>query len=249
MKSNVTIVTAFITSVNKRRDRGTNWYLERGKKLLSLPIPKIVFIQKELIYLIQSAHPSFNYYIPFDISEIYLFKFREKLNNVVTTNNPLKDTLEYFMVQCNKTEWMRSAIEVNNFKTDQFIWMDFGIYQFYEQEYDKNINEYFTADLMRVTEKKYKNIRFPYIWPIDEFLKIKNPKLSVLWFFPGSLFGGNKKSLLEFAHRMQIKCLDLVESKNILLWEVNIWPEIYFDCPELFNLYYGDHSPKILLNY
>ena len=69
MKNNITIVTAFITRVNTRKDRDINWYLERGKKLLSSPIPKVVFIQKEMIYMVQNIQPSFNHYIVVDISE------------------------------------------------------------------------------------------------------------------------------------------------------------------------------------
>ena len=69
MKNNITIVTAFITRVNTIKDRDINWYLERGKKLLSSPIPKVVFIQKEMISVVQNIQPSFNHYIVVDISE------------------------------------------------------------------------------------------------------------------------------------------------------------------------------------
>jgi hypothetical protein len=249
MKNNITIVTAFITRVNTRKDRDVSWYLERGKKLLSSAIPKVVFIQKEMISIVQNIQPSFNHYIVVDISDIYLYKYRSQVNNVVTTNNPLKDTIEYFMVQCNKTEWIREAIILNKFKTDQFVWMDFGIYQFYEQELKENNEIHFERDLTYLSMKNYNKIRFPYIWPIEEFNIIDKSKNSVLWFFPGSLFGGNKINLLEFANRMKIKCLDLVQLEKTLLWEVNIWPEIYFECLDLFDLYFGDHSPKIITNY
>ena len=59
MKNNITIGTAFITRVNTSKDREGSWYLERGKKLLSSAIPKVVFIQKEMISMVQNIQPLF----------------------------------------------------------------------------------------------------------------------------------------------------------------------------------------------
>ena len=49
----------------------------------------------------------------------------------MTTDNPNKDNLQYLFVQCHKTEWIKHAIDVNYFNSDQFIWIDFGIYHIF----------------------------------------------------------------------------------------------------------------------
>ena len=45
-----TIVSAFVTGINKKKEMDISHYIEYGKKLLRLPIPKIIFIEYS-IYL------------------------------------------------------------------------------------------------------------------------------------------------------------------------------------------------------
>ena len=47
----------------------------------------------------------------------YFVENKEQLKNLkVNTCNPIKDTFEYFIIQCNKTEWIREAISLNLFE-------------------------------------------------------------------------------------------------------------------------------------
>lgn len=247
-KHNATFVTAFINNANKRKDRDQSWYLERGKVLLNISVPKIVFIEKDLIPLLSHINPDFNLLIPYCLNDMYLYDYINSLSNNVITNNPNKDTIEYFMVQCNKTEWVKKAIEINHFNTEQFIWIDFGIYQFYEDIGSVKKRESFSNDVIQVHSKTYRNIRIPHIWPLEDSFNM-NIKRNVLWFFTGSLFGGDYKTLINFAEKMKIKCLEMVEIDNTLVWEVNIWVQIYQENADLFDLYFGEHAPNVLENY
>lgn len=56
-------------------------------------------------------------------------------------------------VQCNKTEWIREAILKNPFNSDQFIWIDFGIYHIVN-----NDDEFYTG-INNLNTKSYENVR------------------------------------------------------------------------------------------
>jgi hypothetical protein len=181
---------------------------------------------------------------------------REKYKNEITEfklrkQNPDKDTIEYMMVQCNKTEWMREAIEKNIFNTDQFIWIDFGIYHMFQND------ELLEKCVLSATEKSYQSIRMPNIWYIgaDHYTWDKiNPidfYLDITWYFAGSVFGGDRLSILKFADLMRGKVVSTIYEKKHIMWEINLWYMIYLELidKKLFNIYFGSHNSGILENY
>ena len=93
------------------------------------------------------------HFIFIQLNELYLYEYRDELHNfnVIHSNNS-KDTIKYMFVQCNKTEWVRKAIELNHFESEQFIWLDFGIYSVVnnKEDFDTHINN--------LMYKSYENI-------------------------------------------------------------------------------------------
>jgi hypothetical protein len=71
----------------------------------------------------------------------------------------------------------------------------------------------------------------------------------IAWYFAGGVFGGDKDQLFEFAEKMKIGCLNIINQKQTLMWEVNIWYLIYLGNQELFDCYTCDHNDSILSNY
>jgi hypothetical protein len=76
---------------------------------------------------------------------------------------------------CNKTEWVKKAIELNTFKTEQFVWVDFGIKHMCncsDEEFEKkiinlNMNNYskvriasiIDPNLYLLNKDVYKNVK------------------------------------------------------------------------------------------
>ena len=56
----------------------------------------------------------------------------------------------------------------------------------------------------------------------------------VIWYFAGSIFGGHKDALLVFHKKMEEKCLEIIRTKNTIMWEINIWYLIYKKNKHLF---------------
>ena len=241
-----TIVSAFVSNINNRDDITLKRYYELGKLLLKSTVPKIIFVDETMFNLINL--------LDYDISNtnivkikkinIYLYKYINSLSQFnLNTDNPNKDTIEYIITQCNKTEWVKSAIELNTFNTNNFIWVDFGIRYIFncsDKEFIEKIDE--------LKYKVYKNVRIGNIWNLQNNYNINIYK-DIAWYFAGGIFGGNKESLLHFSNKIKEKCIDIILTKNTLMWEVNIWYLIYIENKEIFDNYSCNHNNSIIDNY
>jgi len=245
-----TLVTAFVAGANKRTDRGINDYINYGKKLLELPINKIVFFDETLIELDLLTNYPNTIIVPIKKEDMYLYEYKDQITNFeLNTQTPEKDSLEYMFLMCNKTEFIRKAIALNYFQTDQFVWVDFGI-----NHMIKNGDETFQSFVASMKNKSYENVRIASIWGpelhnvVAKTFKI-NPYKDVMWYFAGSIFGGESNSLIKFADLTKKQCLKIIKERQTIMWEVNIWFEVYLENPILFSLYNCDHNDRILLNY
>lgn len=230
------LVSAFINRYEEDSEQLIT-YLKRGEDLLKLDQSKIIFIDEDIYDKIREFENEKTKIIKINKRDLYLNKYKNKISNKnLSTDNPEKDTIDYIIIQCNKTEWIREAINLNPFNTDRFVWIDFGIFKF-----EKLIDNF-----PKIDENIIKNVRIGKIWnlsrePDDIYKKVN-------WFFAGGVFGGDSESLIIFADLMRDKCKELC-NKGILMWEVNIWYLIWKDNPDLFNPYYCDHNESIILNY
>jgi len=239
-----TIVSSFYSNVNKRRDRDLNTYKNYGIFLLKANIPKIIFAD-EIMYDKIKEHENENTKIILSKKEdIYLYQYINKLDNFnLNTTNSLKDTLEYMFVICNKTEIMRSAIEMNCFNTSNFIWVDFGIKHVFKCPDDE-----FIQKIENLKYKTYNKVRIANIWNPTQIYNINIYK-QITWYFAGGVFGGDCQHLLEFANKTKELCINIMEKKKTIMWEVNVWYLIYLQNNQLFDLYNSDHDNTIIDNY
>jgi hypothetical protein len=242
---NATLVSAFMTNINKRSDYDIEKYIENGNNLINLKIPKIIFLEKEIYdkyFADKSIDLEFTKFVMFEKSEIYFYDYISKITNFNISGNPNKDTLEYMFIQCHKTEWVKKAIELNPFNSEQFIWIDFGIYYII-----KDLNTFAHA-ILNITKKSFSKIRIASCWDPNIDRKIDLYKY-INWYFAGGIFGGDRGHLISFANLMKNKCLSIIEEKKTIIWEVNIWYLIYNEHPYLFEPYNANHNLTILSNY
>lgn len=240
-----TIVSAFVNN-NFDDNYIFDKYYQNGKLLIKSSIPKIIFLDETMLNLVREDYDKSNtVIIKINKEDNYLYGYKELLTNFdLGTDNPNKDTLDYIFTMCNKTEWMRNAILLNNFDTENFIWVDFGI-----KHMCKNISdEEFTEKVNNLQNKIYDNIRIARIWDLDITYNV-NIFRDIAWYFAGSIFGGNKTELLLFADKTKDKCIEIITTRNTLMWEINIWYLVYIENKELFDAYYCNHDNSIIDNY
>jgi hypothetical protein len=245
-----TLVTAFVAGANKRNDRGIEDYIQYGKKLLENPINKIVFFDETLIHSYNLKIYPNTIIIPIKKEDLYLYEYTDQITNFsLNTQTPEKDSLEYMFLMCNKTEFIRKAIELNAFQTSQFVWVDFGIYHIF-----KNDDATFHAAMNILKNKTYDNVRIGSIWiPDMHTIMTRNFRTDIYkdiaWYFAGGVFGGDSNTLIKFADLTKQQCIKTIEERKTLMWEVNIWFLVYLNNPELFSLYNCDHNHTLIGNY
>lgn len=246
--STVTFVSAFIEGINIRTDRTIDDYIIFGEHLMKTPFQKVIFIERDVydVHIAKKIHlyPT-TYFIQIKKSDIYLYNEKSRATDFrPITNNPNKDTYEFFMVQCMKTEWVKQAIDMNIFESEQFIWIDFGIYHFINNEKD------LLEGMNNMSLKKYTDVRIANTRPADYNYYSRNVIRHIIWMFAGSVFGGDKNSLIKFARVMREKCMMFIEDYKTLTWEINMWYLLFFENQGMFNLYDTiTHDKYILLNY
>jgi hypothetical protein len=240
-----TIVSAFVSNVNHKFEDSLKRYYNFGKLLLKSTTPKIIFVDDKMFELIGTDYDKTNTVIIKIIkNNTYLYEYIIYITNFrLHSTDHTKDTIEFMFTMCNKTEWMRQAIELNPFKTDNFIWLDFGIKHVFNCSDDQ-----FVEKINLLHSKKYEKIRIGGIWNINTMYNCNIYK-DVLWYFAGGVFGGDKESLLKFADLTKAKCIEIMTTKNTIMWEVNIWYIIYNENKHLFDIYKCNHDNSIIENY
>jgi len=244
-----TIVSGFISNINTNKSLES--YINYGKKLINIPVKKIIFIEDHIYndHLSEYINEEILMHTVFCFikkNDIYLYKYYDKITNFdLYTDTPNKDTIDYMITMCNKTEFVKSAIELNPHNTDQFIWVDFGIYHIFNHDHIANHDELFINYIQNLSQKIIENEFIIRIAGGYFYIDV-NLYHEICWCFLGGIFGGHKNALLEFANLMNKKCISVIENEKTILWEVNMWYMIYKDHPELFSIYITDHNPNMI---
>jgi hypothetical protein len=246
-KFNITIVSGFLSNINNTEQKTVEKYIEHGKKLIEIRLPKVIFIDKQIYkQYFSNLSDELTKFIEIEKKDLYFYEHIDKITNFkLNSTNPNKDTMEYMFVQNHKTEWVKQAIQLDYFKTSQYVWIDFGIYHVFK---DNHI--LFKKCVYNLRYKRYNNIRFPGCWHPRNLRNI-NILHDISWYFAGGVFGGHKDKLLEFANLTKEKCLYLINNKKHIMWEVNIWHLVYIDTidKDLIDWTPSDHTFRILLEY
>ena len=232
MTTSTTFVSALLTNINGYRS--IEKYVEYGKKLIALPINKVIFIERD-VYNEHFSSGENTTFVFIEKSDLYLHKYADQITNFCpNTGTPKKDTLEYMFVQCNKTEWMRSAIEMNPYELNNFVWIDFGIWHMIRDD------QVFTDSCMNIAKNQ-----------ADPGIRIACDDCcnSISWFFLGSIFGGDRDSLFKFADLVKNKCIQTIQTHGTIMWEINVWLLVYKENPTLFKCYRANHDASILRNW
>ena len=119
-----TLVSAFVSNVNERYTDSLTRYYKFGKLLLKSNTPKIIFLDEPMYNLIGDEYDKTNtFIIKIQKQDVYLYNYIDRLSRFnVNSTDHTKDTLEFMFTMCNKTEWVKEAILLNHFKTENFIW-------------------------------------------------------------------------------------------------------------------------------
>lgn len=239
MGRGTTLVCSLYMGVNKYRS--IEDYIRYGRKLLGQSANKIIYIEREVydMYYGGELWDSSTIFRYITESDVYLKAYDSAVTefNIITTNSA-KDTRDYMYLMCNKTEWMRRAMDEDPYGSENFVWLDFGVYHMIGDD------AVFNACVKNLCDKEYDRVRIA-----GGNKSGGEDNRMVNWFFLGSIFGGNKSKLLLFCDKMKARCIAIIEKEKRIYWEVNIWYDIWVEVPEIFSVYLANHDASILRLY
>jgi hypothetical protein len=196
-------------------------------------------------------------FVFFNICNLFLWSSRLMASKfALNTGNPKKDTQEYMMVQCQKSEWMAIATQLPRKQEPirkEYVWIDFGVFHMFQGKIDVFQTELYKMRgriNKRISQyQSPKQLLFARCWDPYHHHYYGDIYKDVNWLFAGSVFGGETETLNQFALKMREKCFQILRERNTIMWEINIWTIIYRENPELFSFYPSDHSEIIFRGY
>lgn len=253
-------------------------FFTNGQKLIDISLFKIIFIDEK--YISNFTSNEYTTLLPYSTKSLWLYPYMEKIISSSTTilkQNYIKDNEFFHAIQLQKTTWILEAISYikkNHTQqsetkekpgtTDQpsnttvkYAWIDFGIFKIFNNDvtqFQQILNQ-LPAKYTSIPNNK---ITIPGCWPLTRDFNLELQQIT--WFFCGGFFIGTEKSIRIFNNLVKLEVLELLETKNYFIQEVNVWFRIWRDkCSEIFNWYQGDHNttmfeynpsnPKPLIHY
>ena len=215
-------------------------YIQMGKQLLELEIPIIVYTEEKLISKILELRPKELcgilkiVSVPLEESPFYkdYQRIKDNFNKFEIMNRYKdKDTPLYYIVNNNKFNCIKSAIELNPFKSTHFLWMDFGICN--NVKNIQNIRRWIYAVPDKIKQMEIN----PFIENVNykEYFKLIRHNIA------GSLFSGSKDFLLKYCNLFSVK-LNLILNEGWHQLDEAVMTIIAKENPDMFDHYYGDYQ-------
>ncbi len=252
--TNWTIVTGYfdLTKMSDASDsikaRPDTHYLSNAIATLSLDQNMIIFCEPENVEKIKSLRPSFladkTQYIVQSFEDFPLTQYRNKIieNRRV---NPYRfddrNTASYYLFCMSRYAMLERAMAENPFNSTHFSWLNICI----ERMGYKNLIE-----LSSVFEQQRDKFSTCYIDYRPKELVANLPeyfRYGGLCSMCSGFFTGNKYYMGEFCREIQSKFMDFMNAGYGHADE-QLFSAVYFDHPEIFDVYYGDYT-EMITNY
>lgn len=170
-------------------------YRALGARLLSLPV-------------------DIDFHSDTKLEDCWLWRAAVKSSaRVPWSNNPSKNTLEFFCVAHQKTEWLERS-QMNNPGIDTFVWIDYGVFHL------SGVTEQIILDFLAAVERnKPKTIEAPGCVPFSDSIVHTIPH----WRFCGGVLVCPATLVEPFSSAVKQATEDYTKSSGLVTWEVNTW--------------------------
>ena len=242
-----TIVTGFWDigrdNWNNKYKRDVSYYLNNGKKVLSVTNNMVIFIDPKFETFVKEQRKgkeSNTLIIPMEFDELYMNKF-PKLKDVINDDNWKKSlrkqdnpitNIKYITITLSKLSLVKKAIELNPFNSTHFCWLDYGCSFIPDNFVNKQIFNNIPDKIKFLKLSNFpKNIPYYYEDRLNWY-KFLFQKIG------GTVFTGSieyfKLFNTEFENEVKY-CLD----NNTIAQEESIFYTVTVKNPDLFTFYEG----------
>lgn len=260
MNHTVTFVSGFL-DLSQHENR-PGWktiddYLERGKGVLSLPAPLVLFFENESLDRAKALRPAGfpTEFIPFTFEDCRWYHWYEQIascikQHPVRHSQVAKDTARYLVTIHQKIEWLQMVAERNPFSTSHFAWIDFGLFGLAttlrlttEELLNEGIRKVLTQELPE------RHIRLCEL----NFVKSEIVAYRSLyyaehrWPLAGGFVLATRENINWFVGEIRMEMEECL-SRGIAITDEMIWGYILFHHRDRFDTHYGSWS-SCLTNY
>lgn len=239
------ISSRFLNDPEHSSLRSDSVYLDFATKLLSHPIPLVLFVDTCLVSEITQIRKKYGLshltlIVPITIESL---KYYGRLDTFIENwlKNPVKNyqlskfTPLYHLVINNKPSWIRQAIELNPFSSSRFAWLDFRI-----MDLSCPVDP---STFYRLKHLESSKIRVPmmnYIHPSEII-----DKISYYEYFRGKVsaafLDGPSSLLLKFEHAHQNE-LEFALNHGICPSDEQTYSVVIVENPSWFTYFYTDYG-------
>ena len=240
--SYTTFVTALIDLNESRPDgKALNNYLNHFQNLADTNLPLHVFISSSFEEKFKQRYSNYKniFYEILNLEDLDVYK--ELLDvefsrpSVIVENT--KQTTNYNKMNNSKIEFVKRAIDKNNFNNEQYAWIDFGI--------DYVIKDKQTYKHLINIKLSSKEIIIPTIW--DRSKQRADDFNHINWRFACGFFIGKKEPLIDFYNLYRKEFKNIIIDKKVLPCEGSIWSYLEEFHSLKFNGYKANHDDTILM--
>lgn len=176
-----------------------------------------------------------------DVKDTWTYQ-QVDVNNIgiAANRNPLKDSMEYMITINSKIECVHKTIQANPFNTEQFAWIDFGIFHVI-----KDIDKSYLM-LQNIANNNFvqEGVIIPGCWQLSQKYDYVN---QINWTFCGGFFLGHKDQLINMWQQYQKFFPQFLKQYNTMVWEVNIWSAMVHENNWRPLWYKADHNDSIIV--
>ena len=235
----VTYVTAFLDLKEDRsKDKSADQCFQHFQTLVDADIPIVLFISKQFLDRVQHIHSPNTRIIPFELED--LETYAETIDAELPPNRTAHHDTKHFMILMNaKIEFVKRAIDANPFRSEHYAWIDFSIAHVFRR---KTESLTFLNMMSKSTLKPC--VLFPGCW--EKGTGYPYVYETIHWRFCGGFFLGDIPSLVEMYNLYRTKYTHILQSRNRLLWEVNIWSILEHEYGWNPTWYHANHDDSIL---
>jgi predicted O-methyltransferase YrrM len=226
------------------KKRTKDYYLEHAKATFALDQPLVVFCETESLENVRALRPTHlmekTRFYTVDFESLPMTKYRD----VIAKNrvrHPYRgderNTPSYYLLCMARYALMKRVMDENPFQSTHFAWLNVCIER---MGYTNllHLDEVFSTVRDKVSTTYIDYIPKSALEPVSTYYEFGRCSLC------SGFFTGGKKFLYEFCDRIEKKFLHYLHLGYGHADE-QLYSPVYFDAPELFDVYYGDYSSMI----
>jgi len=251
-KSTYTIVTAYFDltrmpdASNAIKARPKGYYLEHARATLALDQPLVVYCEEDSLEALKALRPAHlqekTQFYTVDFESLPMTKYRNKIRENRVSHpyrGDERNTASYYLLCMARYALLKRIMDENPFKTTQFAWLNVCIERMGYANL-VHLDEVFSGPVLRekVSTTYIDYVSKDTLAPAQKYYEFGRCSLC------SGFFTGAMPYLYDFCNRIEEKFLYYL-GLGYGHADEQLYSPVYFDAPEIFDVYYGDYSSMI----